>query len=128
VKLNFAWHNSHDPEVVKIHALGKIPVLETPHGPLFEQHAILRYLARLSTGRKHLLGKTPYEEALVNQWLDFVNLEIVPEWAKVVILVWGKRPIDEKSLATYVEGKNAVIAKLRIVEEYLKNNTYLAGH
>jgi elongation factor 1-gamma len=33
-------------EHVKRHPLGKVPVLETAEGPLFESNAILRYVAR----------------------------------------------------------------------------------
>lgn len=33
-------------EFLKIHSLGKVPVIETPEGKLFETSAILSYFAR----------------------------------------------------------------------------------
>lgn len=37
-------------EILKLNPFGKVPVLETPEGSIFESNAILRYLARHSQG------------------------------------------------------------------------------
>jgi len=42
-------------EFLQMNPLGKVPVLKTPDGPIFESHAILRYLAQ--KGKKELIGK-----------------------------------------------------------------------
>lgn len=57
------YSESKTPEFLKRNPLGKIPVLETPEGHLYETSAILRHIARLS-GK--LYGTTPYETALVD--------------------------------------------------------------
>jgi len=36
----------------KRHPLGKVPVLETPEGYIYESNAILRYVARLNSDAK----------------------------------------------------------------------------
>ena len=53
----------------------KVPILETPQGPIFESNAIARYVARL---RKDcdLYGRTFYESALVDSWIDFCAHEL----------------------------------------------------
>ncbi|VWU51362.1 elongation factor 1-gamma, putative [Hepatocystis sp. ex Piliocolobus tephrosceles] len=55
--------------------MGRLPVLVTPNGNLFESNAISKYLCSLR--REHnLLGNGIYEEALVNMWLDFNTYEL----------------------------------------------------
>jgi elongation factor 1-gamma len=58
------------PEYLKKHPLGKVPLLDTPEGPIYESNAILRYLARK---QKSLYGSNVFETAQVDQWLDFQN-------------------------------------------------------
>lgn len=54
------------PEHLARHPLGKVPVLETPEGPIYESLSIARYLAR-KAGK--LYGNTPAETAQIDQWL-----------------------------------------------------------
>lgn len=51
------------PEFLKKNPMGKVPVLETPEGPVFESAAIMRHLAR-TAGK--LYGSSNYEAALVD--------------------------------------------------------------
>ena len=45
------------PEFLKLNPIGKVPVLETAEGPLYESHSILRHIAR-TTGK--LYGANAY--------------------------------------------------------------------
>ncbi|XP_058743184.1 elongation factor 1-gamma 3-like isoform X2 [Vicia villosa] len=63
------------PQFLKMNPLGKVPVLETPHGPVFESNAIARYVAR-SKDDNTLYGSSLIEYAQVEQWIDFSSLEI----------------------------------------------------
>lgn len=56
-----------------------MPVLQTPEGYLFESNAIIRYLARLSPS-SNLYGASHFQEALVDQWIDFANCELEPQF------------------------------------------------
>eukprot|EP01059_Diplonema_ambulator_P026156 TRINITY_DN4335_c0_g1_i1.p1 TRINITY_DN4335_c0_g1~~TRINITY_DN4335_c0_g1_i1.p1 ORF type:complete len:282 (+),score=82.60 TRINITY_DN4335_c0_g1_i1:46-846(+) len=67
----------------RAHPLGKVPVLKTPEGYIFESFAITRYLARLGQDAG-LYGKTPYQMAEVDQWMDFASSELS---SAVVMLV-----------------------------------------
>jgi len=57
------YSETKTPEFLKRNPLGKIPVIETAEGPLFETTAILRYIARVS-GK--LYGASNYEAGLVD--------------------------------------------------------------
>lgn len=92
VPTKFVWTNLQDAkgaEFTAKHALGKIPLLETPEGSIFETNSILRYFARASTKRQNLLGKNLYEEGLVNQWLDFAVMELYPLFPSLFYATFG---------------------------------------
>lgn len=55
--------------------LGKVPVMETPEGALYESDAIAYYVAN-AVANSTLLGSTPYEKALVQQYVSFGSLEV----------------------------------------------------
>ncbi|CAI7777115.1 unnamed protein product, partial [Closterium sp. NIES-53] len=61
-------------EFTKLTPIGKIPLIVTPDGPIFESNAIARYVARLAD--KGLFGSNAYEQAQVEQWIDFATNEI----------------------------------------------------
>ncbi|XP_024170796.1 elongation factor 1-gamma isoform X1 [Rosa chinensis] len=63
------------PEFLKMNPIGKVPVLETPDGPVFESNAIARYVTHLKADNP-LYGSSLIEYALVEQWIDFATLEI----------------------------------------------------
>ena len=59
----------------KLSPTGKVPVLETPQGTIFESNAIARYVARLRSDAD-LYGRTFYESAVVDSWIDFCAHEL----------------------------------------------------
>jgi len=77
------------PEHLKRHPLGKVPVLETPEGCIYESLAIVRYLAR-KAGK--LYGSTPAETAQIDQWLEFNNSQVQPYIAALIYVVLGYLP------------------------------------
>ncbi|KAI3918334.1 hypothetical protein MKX01_041654 [Papaver californicum] len=94
------------PEFLKMNPIGKIPVLETPDGPVFESNAIARYGS--------------YE-----QWIDFSSLEVDSN-----LLRWLDPRMGYASFVPQVE--EAAIAGLKraltALNSYLASNTYLVGH
>ncbi|GFY94744.1 translation elongation factor EF1B, gamma chain [Actinidia rufa] len=63
------------PEFIKMNPIGKVPVLETPDGPIFESNAIARYVT-CSKSDNPLYGSSLMEYALIEQWIDFSLMEI----------------------------------------------------
>merc|ERR1712183_1158385 len=63
------------PEFLKMNPIGKIPVLETPDGPIFESNTIARYVTRVKADNP-LYGSSLIEYAHIEQWIDFASMEI----------------------------------------------------
>lgn len=103
--------------------LGKVPVLDTPQGPIFESNAIARYVAGLNEST-NLLGKSFYERAIVNQWIDFASFEVAPPSNIWIYPILGYLKYDE----TANKRARADVEKVfKIMDEHLIFNTYFVG-
>ncbi|XP_062153797.1 elongation factor 1-gamma-like [Alnus glutinosa] len=112
------------PEFQKMNPIGKVPVLETPDGPVFESNAIARYVTRLKADNP-LYGSSLIECAHIEQWIDFASLEIDAN-----ILRWF---IPRVGFAVYLPpAEEAAISALKraldALNTHLASNTYLVGH
>ena len=67
--------DSKKPEFLKKSPLGRVPVLETAQGSIFESNAIARYVARIRNDTE-LYGTTFFESAQVDSWIDFSSHDI----------------------------------------------------
>ncbi|CAH0517138.1 unnamed protein product [Peronospora belbahrii] len=102
---------------------GKVPILETDEGCIFESGAIARYVARLrqDTG---LYGKTFFESGQVDSWIDFSAYEL-----EVPLEVWV-HPIlgvGKFNAAALSKAKDDVKKALQTLENHLHLRTYLVG-
>lgn len=104
--------------------LGKVPVLETPDGPVWESNAIARYVARLRADT-HLLGKSFYETALIDQWIDFSTTELEPARALWLYPIMG---IIQYNEAAYHEAKKDMSKALAVLDAHLIRHTFLVGN
>ncbi|XP_058188576.1 elongation factor 1-gamma [Rhododendron vialii] len=112
------------PEFLKMNPIGKVPVLETPDGPIFESNAIARYVSRLKPDNP-LCGSSLIETAHIDQWIDFASLEIDanlgnwlrPRMGRAVYLP----PVEEATIS-------ALKRALGALSTHLVSNTYLVGH
>uniref|UniRef100_A0A0E0NBT9 Elongation factor 1-gamma 2 n=1 Tax=Oryza rufipogon TaxID=4529 RepID=A0A0E0NBT9_ORYRU len=102
------------PEFLKMNPIGKIPVLETPDGPVFESNAIARYVTR-SKADNPLYGSSLIEYAHIEQWNDFSATEVD---ANI-----GKWLYPRLGIAPYV-----AVRSLGALNTHLASNTYLVGH
>ncbi|XP_024024550.1 elongation factor 1-gamma [Morus notabilis] len=112
------------PEFLKMNPIGKVPVLQTPDGPIFESNAIARYVTHLKADNP-LFGSSLIDYAHVEQWIDFATLEIDTN-----ILRWF---IPRIGFSVYLPpAEEATIAALKralgALNTYLASNTYLVGH
>ncbi|CAI5998052.1 unnamed protein product [Closterium sp. NIES-65] len=109
-------------EFSKLTPIGKIPLIVTPDGPIFESNAIARYVARLAD--KGLFGSNAYEQAQVEQWIDFATNEIdspVTQWIGP-LYQYGNRiqEVEEKAIVNAKRG-------LAALNSHLADHTYLVG-
>ncbi|XP_052205632.1 elongation factor 1-gamma-like [Diospyros lotus] len=121
---NFEVGANKTPEFIKMNPIGKVPVLETPDGPIFESNAIARYITRLKPDNP-LYGSALIDYARIEQWIDFASLEIDPN-----ILNWYRPrmgygvylpPVEEAAIS-------ALKRALGALNTHLALNTYLVGH
>ncbi|AES63152.1 putative translation elongation factor EF1B, gamma chain, S-crystallin [Medicago truncatula] len=111
------------PQFINMNPIGKVPVLETPDGPVFESNAIARYVARL--GHNNLFGSSLIHQAQIDQWIDFSSLEIDANIMKLYLPRLGFAtyfpPVEENAISSL---KRA----LEALNSHLAHNTYLVGH
>ncbi|KAF7126465.1 hypothetical protein RHSIM_Rhsim11G0121800 [Rhododendron simsii] len=138
------------PEFLKMNPIGKVPVLETPDGPIFESNAIARYVSRLKPDSP-LCGSSPIETAHIDQWIDFSSLEIdanLGNWLRprmgravylppVGYLLVSSVLVDRKGMICYNMSNDLLVEEATIsalkraldaLSTHLASNTYLVGH
>lgn len=100
-----------------------LPLLETKDGNISETNAILFYLAKKY--KKDLLGNNSFENAKINQWIEFATCEINNCQKSIIYPIFGwvefskeKSNKDDFKLKEY----------LLILEKELKNKNYLVGN
>jgi elongation factor 1-gamma len=103
---------------------GKVPLLDTPDGPVWESNAIARYVARMRADT-HLLGKEFHEQALVDQWMDFSTTELEPARSLWMYPIQGYLQYNPK---THQEAKKDFAKSLKVLNDHLLFHTYLVGN
>ncbi|KAI9330621.1 hypothetical protein BDR26DRAFT_899720 [Obelidium mucronatum] len=102
------------PEFLKKFPLGKVPAFEANDGfTLYESNAIAFYVAAYKQGTQ-LLGASPKESALIQQFIGVADNELAPAAATWLFPILGWMPNNEE---------NTKKAK----EDHLLNHTYLVG-
>ncbi|XP_009759973.1 elongation factor 1-gamma 2-like isoform X2 [Nicotiana sylvestris] len=111
------------PEFIKMNPIGKVPVLETPDGPVFESNAIARYVTKLKPDNP-LFGSSLIQYAQIEQWNDFSTTEIDANIARWLYPRLGYGPyIPPAEEAAVAALKRALDA----LNTHLASNTYLVG-
>ncbi|CAN6163654.1 unnamed protein product [Urochloa humidicola] len=110
------------PEFLKMNPLGKVPVLETPDGAVFESNAIARYVARLKDDNP-LFGSSRIENAHVEQWVDFAATEIDSGVSGYPRL--GFRPYVQTAEEIAIASLKRALGSLNT---HLTSKTFLVGH
>jgi len=112
------------PEFLKKNPLGKVPVLETEEGSVFESNAIARYVARAGGDKAKLYGRTPIEAGQVDQWIDFTVNEIelpAAAWLYPIFGIIQNNPVATK------KAQEDIKKVLAILDSHLLTRTYLVG-
>eukprot|EP00903_Cladosiphon_okamuranus_P012753 g11922.t1 len=115
--------DSKSPDFLAKSPLGRVPVLETPQGSIFESNAVARYVARMRRDTE-LYGVSFFESAQVDSWIDFCAHEIeLPAtiWCYPVI---GYMPYNDAAVS---KAKEDLKTALGALEKALLERTYLVG-
>jgi elongation factor 1-gamma len=121
VDLDLAAKKSTD--VLAKSPAGKVPVLETPQGLLFESNAIARYIARARRDTD-LYGVSFFDSGLVDAWIDFAAQEVELPATLWVYPVFGYLP---HNAAVTEKAKADLGAAMEILDNHLADKTYLVG-
>ncbi|KAG8736878.1 hypothetical protein FRC10_008791 [Ceratobasidium sp. 414] len=134
------YETNKTPEYKAKFASGKIPTLETKDGfCLFEGSAIARYgaprliyicgllahkfvVASLAPN-SGLLGNSPTDAALVDQWVSFCDSEITPWSRNLYAILTGRNLPYFKPLDSLC--RERIFASLEILNTHLTTNTFL---
>ncbi|KAH0459159.1 hypothetical protein IEQ34_011973 [Dendrobium chrysotoxum] len=112
------------PEFLKMNPLGKVPVLETPDGSVFESNTIARYVTRLKDDNP-LYGSSLIEYAKIEQWIDFSTTEIDSNIARWFYPRLGFVPYDAQSEERAIASLKRALGALNTE---LATKTFLVGH
>jgi elongation factor 1-gamma len=111
------------PEFLAKSPMGKVPCLETSEGSIFGSNAIARYVARIR-GDTELCGRSFFDSASVDSWVDFCAYELELGCVTWVYPVFGFMPFSETAQKT----AEAQVAKaLATLEAHLVDKTFLVG-
>ncbi|KAJ8601449.1 hypothetical protein CTAYLR_005950 [Chrysophaeum taylorii] len=110
-------------EFLAMSPMGKVPVLSTPSGPIFESNAIARYIARLRRDTD-LYGRTFYESAVIDSWIDFCGHELELPCTMWVYPIIGYMPFNPTA---YAKAKEHVAKALATLDAHLLDKTYVVG-
>jgi len=111
-------------EFLKKSPLGRVPVLETASGSIFESNAVARFVARIrnDTG---LYGSTFVESAQVDSWIDFTSHDIELPATIWFYPVLGMLPFNAAATG---KAKTDLANALTVLNNHLTDKTYLVGH
>ncbi len=125
VKVDFEKGDQFKPEYLKLNPNGKIPCIVDDGFVLWESMAINKYIA--TKFKSELLGKTPEENALIDQWSYWSILEIQPNLYTISFQKFrvpdGER--DEKAIKKATDEASKV---LKILDNQLEGNEYILGN
>lgn len=100
--------------------VGKLPVLDTPQGAIFEPNAAARYVAKHTA----VLGANDFESAQVDEWVEFAANEIDLPASVWIFPILGY--IQNNPVATQ-RAKGDIRKVLEILDKQLADRTYLVG-
>ena len=99
-----------------------LPYLETEKGNISQSIAIEYYICEKY--KPDFIGKTPFEKAQINQWIEFANCEIFKSKKSIIYPLFGWGKYDKEK----AEKENINIKKyLKILENNLEKGEYILG-
>eukprot|EP00929_Paragymnodinium_shiwhaense_P053306 TRINITY_DN26677_c0_g1_i1.p2 TRINITY_DN26677_c0_g1~~TRINITY_DN26677_c0_g1_i1.p2 ORF type:complete len:434 (+),score=136.87 TRINITY_DN26677_c0_g1_i1:91-1302(+) len=112
------------PEFLAKNPLGKVPVLETDSGSIFESNAIARYVARLRRDTE-LYGVSFFESGQVDSWIDFCSHEL-----ELSVTIWLYPVLGFRAFNSGMHAKSVqdVRNALTVLENHLLLRTFLVGN
>lgn len=114
------------PAFLKLNPSGKVPTLKTPDGGIFDSNPIARAVCRYGNSEKaaDLLGRTAYEEGVIDSWISTAQNELELPTLAWLMPILGYVPYSAEGTRQAKEDINKLLG---IYNEHLKTHTYLVG-
>ena len=130
--LEFAHHpagGAHggldDPAFLALNPHGKVPVLVDDGTPIWESHAILRYLAACY-GAPTFWPRDPAARSLNDRWMDWAHTTLQPDFMR---LFWGfyRMPEHKRDPGQIERARRCCERHYRLIDDQLAYRHYLGG-
>jgi len=115
--------DNQTPEFLAKNPLGKVPLLETDQGCIFESNAISRYIARIRSDTE-LYGVSFFESGQIDSWIDFCAHELELPATMWFYPIFGYMPFNAAATA---KAKEDLKKALEVLDTHLLHRTYLVG-
>eukprot|EP00210_Caulerpa_lentillifera_P007411 g7082.t1 len=114
--------DNQTPEFLAMNPFGKVPVLSTENGAVFESNAIARYIARLNDCG--LFGTTLEDYAAVEQWISYASSELDgPLCSWLYPFIFSEFfPYDKKKESAAID---ALKRSFETLDKFLEDKTFL---
>ncbi|KAH8813386.1 glutathione S-transferase C-terminal-like protein [Flagelloscypha sp. PMI_526] len=117
--------DNNTPEYRAKFPIGKVPALEMSDGfTVFESYPVARYISSLSP-ESGLLGNTPEETALVDQWAHLSESEISSAHDLLMYMIFARKFPYSKPFHTWLVEKQ--IRAFEALNTHLKGRSFLVG-
>jgi glutathione S-transferase len=105
---------------------GKVPVIDDDGVIVWESHAILRYLAA-TYGRRTFWPESAQGRAAQDQWMDWSNTSVQPDFLNGVFWGFYRTPESERNLAAVDRAINACRCHFLLLDQHLATRRYIGG-
>lgn len=114
------------PEYLKVHPMGRVPVLQDGDTKIFESGAIVQYvLAKYGEGKLSPNPSSP-DFGTYLQWLHYAEGMIMPQ-VNIIVVETILLPEDRRSKVNEERAKKLLTRMLNAVETGLEGKQYIAG-
>jgi glutathione S-transferase len=121
ISMNFKEGENKKPEYLALNPNGKVPTLVDGNFVIWESSAINYYLAEKF--KSDLLGTTPEERALVQQWSYWVIANLAGEFETLIMKNYGREVSEQQEKMT----RESIARFLTVLDGFLKGKTYLVA-
>ncbi|WFQ81442.1 glutathione S-transferase family protein [Xenorhabdus sp. SF857] len=115
----------NDPEYLRMNPNAVIPCLQEDDFILWESNAIVRYIAA-KFGKDSLYPADLQERASVEKWMDWVGCNLFAP-IKQFVISFIRTPADQRDPKIIAQSVTEIEKWLKIVDDTLSNQQYLAG-
>ncbi|KAL8404115.1 hypothetical protein RB594_009103 [Gaeumannomyces avenae] len=107
-----------------LNKLSKVPTFVGSDGYVLSECIAIAIYVTSQNEKTTLLGKTKQDYASILKWMSFFNSEVLPPMGAWYMPLLGKDTYNKKVVE---ETSKKTLKAISVVEEHLKNNTFLVG-